>query len=101
MKPLGICQPAADQVDLSLRRGDASLRLLLEGVEHVDRLVEPGCVDRAIRVGVVTVDDLHDARAPEAFQRLCGWIGLAVLGRVESLADITADLLRKPLEIRP
>ena len=70
-------------------------------MEQVDRLVEPGGVDRAIRVGVVTFDDLHDARAAEAFQRLCGWIGLAVLGRVEGFAEITADLLRKPLEILP
>ena len=40
MKPLGLGQPAANQVDLGLRSRDAALGLLLEGMEHVDRLVK-------------------------------------------------------------
>ena len=48
----------------------------------------------------MTIDNLHDACSAEAFQRLGRRIRLAPLGRVERLADITADLLRKPREIR-
>jgi hypothetical protein len=47
----------------------------------------------------MAVDNLHDASAAEALQRLGCRICLAALRRVESLAKIAAHLFRKTSEI--
>ena len=67
---LGGGQPLADQIDVLRRRRDALLRFLLECVKDVDRAGELHGVDRAVRVRVVPVDDLHQLGASEAFSGL-------------------------------
>ena len=67
--PASRAQPAPDQVEFPLRSGDAPLRLLAEGVQDVERGLEPHGVDRPIRVAAVARGDLKDAGA-EALERL-------------------------------
>ena len=92
---LGGGQPLADQIDVLRRRRDALLRFLLECVKDVDRAGELHGVDRAVRVRVVPVDDLHHLGASEALQRFGRGIGSALLRGVERLAHISANLLRE------
>src|SRR5207253_2339687 len=63
--------------------------------KDIDRAGKLHGIDRPIRVRIVPVDDLHHTRTPEALQRLGRGIGLALLRRVEGLANIPADLLRE------
>ena len=51
---LGRPEPAFDQIDLLLRRRNAPLGLLLEGVQDIDGGLEPDRVDRPVGVAVVT-----------------------------------------------
>ena len=53
-------QAGLDQSDIRLRRCDALLRLLLEDVEHVDRLGQLRGVDRSIRAARVVLDHLDE-----------------------------------------
>ena len=92
---LGGGQPLPDELDLLLWRRYALLRFLLKGVKDVNPASELRRVDRAVRVLVVPVDDLHDAGSPEALQRLGRGIGFTVLRGVEGLTDVPADLLRE------
>ena len=97
--PLGGPQPAPDQVELGLRRRDASLRLLLEGVQDVDGGLEPDRVDGPEGVAVVARDDLHDARA-EALQRLGVAVAASELGAVDREAHAALHRVGESLQIR-
>ena len=66
----GGLQPFGDKVNVPLRGSDTRRRLLLERVKHVDRVCERYGVDGPIGVGIVFDDDLEDAGAAEAAQRL-------------------------------
>ena len=50
-----------DEIDIGLRRFDAALRFLLEGVHDVDGRFKAHGVDGAIGVAVVSFDQLDDA----------------------------------------
>src|SRR6266849_6068595 len=99
--PLRGGEALPDQVDLPLRRRYALLRLLLKRVKDVDPAGELHRVDCPVCIRVVSVDDLHHPRAAEALQRRSRGIGFALLRRIESLADIPADLLREALQVLP
>ena len=63
MMPFGIAQPAPDEIEFLLRRGDGAPGLLLEGVQDIHGGFEPDGVDRPVRIAVVARDDLQDAGA--------------------------------------
>jgi len=63
--PFGRSQPLMNEADLSSRRRDAPLRLLLEGMQHVDRVCEADRVDSPVGVAHVGRDDFKDRTAPE------------------------------------
>jgi hypothetical protein len=70
VEPFRFLKPSADPLQLVLRGGDLLLALLLEDVQHVDRIGETHSVDRTVGVAVVVFDDLQDAGSAEALQRL-------------------------------
>ena len=78
---------------------DAGLRLLLEDVQDVDRLTEPGRVDGTISARIVRNGDLKDGAAAKSFQSFDGGVFLSPLGGVQSLADVAAYRGRKVLEV--
>ncbi len=63
-------QASPDEFPLRRRCLDPPLRLLLEGVEHVDRTGEPHRVNRPVSVTNVVLDDLKDPRPAEPFEHL-------------------------------
>jgi hypothetical protein len=66
MIALGVSQTPLDEVHVALRRRDASLGFLLEGVQYIDGVAEPHRVDGAVGVAVEVFDKLDDP-TPEAF----------------------------------
>jgi hypothetical protein len=60
----------AYQINLVLWRRYAGFRLLMEHVEHVHRFLELRGIDGSVRVGPITLDDLHDSRAAKPFNGL-------------------------------
>ena len=48
----GVTQARLDQFDVLLRRGDAFLRLLLEGVKHIHDAGKPDRINRPVRITV-------------------------------------------------
>jgi hypothetical protein len=87
----GSLQSLFDQFDLVFRRRDPVLRLLLEGVEHIDDAREAHGLDGAVGVAVMVVDHLQHARPAEPLERL-GPSGLAAgLSLPQRPADTQSD----------
>ena len=55
----GIAQPRFDQFDVLLWRGDAFLRLLLEGMKHVHNASKPYRINGPIRIAVEILDQFQ------------------------------------------
>jgi hypothetical protein len=55
VKPLSFRKPAANEIDVLLRRGNAALGFLLESVQHVYHFGKLHGVHGAISVGIVTI----------------------------------------------
>jgi hypothetical protein len=53
--------PSLDEVDHVLRRLDALLRLLLEGMQHVDPILQANGVHRPIGISVMVLHQLQHA----------------------------------------
>src|SRR5687767_8079311 len=66
-----LCRPQSttDKIHLPLRRLDPMCRLLLEGMENIDRVRERDRVDRSVGVAVIVFDDLSHAGTAEALER--------------------------------
>jgi len=75
--------------------------LLLERVQHVDRILEPHGVDGAIRVAVIRDDDLEHGASAEPLQVLDRPILLAALCGKEGVADVRLDRFRERFEVGP
>ena len=74
-------------------------RLLLETVQNVDGFAQPDGVDGAVGVPHVVLDDLEDAGAVKALQRLGLKVLRSDLGEVERKAEYVLDLIRQGPEI--
>src|SRR5258708_5926890 len=74
----GILQPPLDQIDVTLWRLDAALRLFLKRMQDVDGLAEAYRVNGPVSVPVEVFNQLHCA-ATKPLQRLCRWRVLAGL----------------------
>ncbi len=55
-------QPPFDKIDIDTSGSYSFARFLLKGVEYIDHFPEPHCVNGAIRVAVMILDDFKDAR---------------------------------------
>ena len=97
--PFGLAQPAPDEVQLLLWRGDAVRGLLLERVQDIDGRFEPNGVDRPVRIAVVARDDLQDAGA-ETLQALGVAVPEAGLGLVDREAEAILHGIGESLQIR-
>ena len=95
---VGHPQPAPDQVELLLRRGDTLPGLLLEGVQDIDRSLEPDRVHRPEGVAVVTRHHLQDAGA-EALERFGVAVPETCLGLVDRKAHAVLYGIGEPLQI--
>jgi hypothetical protein len=96
VQTFGLSQTPLDQVNVCFRRGDAPRGFLLEGVQDIDRLRITDRINGTPCVAPMVGDDLKHRTATESFQRLGGWISFALLGRIESNANIASNLARKP-----
>jgi len=63
-------EPLLDELDLLARCRDALLRLLLERVQHVNRVVETDCIDRAVGVTFMRRHDLKKSAPSETLSRM-------------------------------
>ena len=69
-----------------LGRGNARLRFLLERMQHIKGVAKAHGINGPPGVAGMRRDNLHDACAAEALERLCRRIGFAVLGGIKRLA---------------
>lgn len=60
-------------------------------MENVNDSSKSHCVDGAIAIAVVILDDFQRASAAEALQRLCGRVFTALLRDIQRVADFTHD----------
>ena len=58
------------------------LRLLLKGMQHVDRVFESNSIDSSIGIAAVMTDNFDHAAAAESFERPCRGMLAALLGAV-------------------
>jgi hypothetical protein len=64
-----ILQARLDQLDVSLRGGDASLCLLLESVQHVHHADEAHGINRPVGVAVEVIDQFQNGTAAKSLRR--------------------------------
>src|SRR5262249_18046925 len=76
---LSLGKTPSDQLHIWLRRRDPVLGLLLKHVQNVDRVREISGIDGPEGIASVALNDLHDPRSSETFQRLRGRIRIALL----------------------
>ncbi len=55
-----------DEFDFLPGRGNATLGLLLEGVQHIDAGSKPNCIDRPVRIRLMLGQDLQDGSATKS-----------------------------------
>src|SRR5688572_4259740 len=56
------CKPLVHEFDILPCRLDSRRRFLLKAMQNVNRVLEPDCVDRPIRVAAQVFDDLQHPR---------------------------------------
>jgi len=61
-------------------------------MEHIDNALKPNRIHSTPGIPIKRRDYLHDSMATKAFEGLCRWIGLALLGSVERLPEISPNL---------
>jgi hypothetical protein len=84
-----------------LRRGDASLRLLLKGVQHVNGILEADCIDGPPSVALMGRHDLKHGAPAESFERFDRRVFFATLRRIKGLAHVALYRPGESLEIPP
>src|SRR3954471_12623160 len=92
---LGLLQAGPDQLDIVFGRLGSPLRFLLEGMQHVDRMLEPDRVDASISVPLEVLYDLDTVTSAEALQDFGARRPLALLGQVKGMPHVLPRLLRK------
>src|ERR1700689_1579241 len=95
MHSLSFRQTLPDHIHVPLRSGDATLRLFLERMQHVNPFRKTNRVHRPPRVSAMVRDDLGDGASAKPAQGLRRRIGFTLLRSVESSADIAPDCARK------
>ena len=93
MQPLSFRQTLPDQFHVPLRGGDATLRFLLEGMQHVNAFRKTDRVHGPARVSAMVRNDLDDGASAKPAHGLRRRIGFTLLRSVESSADVAADLI--------
>ena len=94
---LGEPRPEPDEVELGLRRCNAPLGLLLEGVQDVHRRLEADRVDGPESVAIVARDHFQNARA-EALERLGVAVPQSGLSAVDGESHAGAHWLWEALQ---
>src|ERR1700683_4779635 len=97
----GLGQAVLDQFNLLFRGGNAAIRLLLEGMQHVHCLGETKSVNSTPRTALSLRHNLHDRSSAKAFQRVCRRIGFTLLRGVQRDADFAPGLSGKRSQISP
>jgi hypothetical protein len=78
-------------------RRDASFRLLLKSMKHVDNVGEAHRVDGPVGVAVEIGDNFKDAPAAEALQRFRRVWFVSTLCLMQGMANATPDLVGERL----
>jgi len=74
------------------RRRDAALALFLKHMKYVNCRGKPHCIDRAVGVAAMILDDFQNSGSPEALERLGRRMLPADLSKRECIADLAPDL---------
>ena len=98
---LGHLQPAFDQLDIRLRRGDAFGRFLLEAVKHVDGVAKPDGINSSVGVAFQVLDHLQHASRALALQRFSSFVLLAGLRQMQRVTELVLNLVRHGQQIPP
>src|ERR1017187_6149759 len=81
MQPLSFRQTLPDQFHVPLRGGDATLRFLLEGMQHVNAFRKTDRVHGPARVSAMVRNDLDDGASAKPAHGLRRRIGFTQIGR--------------------
>jgi hypothetical protein len=87
----GFGEPLVNQVYVSFRRRNASLRFLLKRVQNVDGFLVSNRVNRSPRIATVVRDNFECRSTAKAAQRLCRRISLPLLGSIKGIANVAPD----------
>lgn len=99
MMQFSIAQPRFDQLNIMLRRGDAFLGLLLEGMKHVHDASEPDGINSPVCITVEIIDELQYRTTTKPSKRFCCSRLSALLYRVQGKADTILHLGREVAEV--
>jgi hypothetical protein len=88
----------ANQVHVGFGCFHAVCRFLLEAVQDIHGIAKPNGIDRPVRVAPEILDNLKNAGASEAFERLGLLVLPAFLGKMESVAKTSCTSSGKALK---
>jgi len=94
-----ISQSLTDEVYVPFRGGDAFFRFFLEGVQNIDGLRVADGVDRSPSPAFLVRNNLKYRAATKTPERLCRWIGFALLGGKQSLPDVAPNFAGETAQI--
>jgi hypothetical protein len=95
MQSLGFRQTLPDEFEVPLRSGDATFRLLLKRMQHVNRFLKTHRLHGSPSIAAMIRNDLDDGASAKAPHGLRGRIILTILRGEQSASDVAADLARK------
>src|SRR5215471_8122466 len=88
-----LAQPLFNQFNISTRRCSSALRLLLKGVEHIDRAGKADRIHSPKSIPTEVRHDFHHACTAKAAQRFCVGMLSATLRDVQCIAHVTLNRL--------
>lgn len=92
-------QASFDNIHLVLRRTDALVRLLLETVQDIHRILETNRIDRTVGIAVIVFHHFQYTRRAEALERL-GLIRFqTLLSKVQGVSDNVNHAIRHRQQI--
>jgi hypothetical protein len=99
--PLCRGEPLSDELEFLPRRGDASLRLLLKGVQHLNGILEADFIYGPPGVTLMGRHELKHGAPAESFEGFDRGVFFATLRCIKGLAHIALYRPGESLEIPP
>jgi hypothetical protein len=96
---LGYFEPGVNDLHIFFGRRYSALALLLEAMQHEHRFLQFDGIDGSVGPIRIVLDRLQHSRASESLHRLAGVVLLAVLGKVQGVAEELPHTNRKSHQI--
>src|ERR1019366_5172541 len=97
----GFFQPPANHIQLSLRRGDAALSLLLEAMQYVNKQLQPHGVNATVGIAVFRIRKEFAYTRKVAVQRLPIPGSLTALHQMKTMPEFAPGIIWKRLQVFP